>query len=491
LSSDLSEEEEAKVTAVLEHWKENEKFRYYKPNRPGEEFLRIIGSGETNLAIFSAANGVGKTTLIANLLANLVWGSQSHYFDQPLFKSWPYPKRARWVTDPKLVEEIGPIQTAIKEYWPKGHYEAIKAGKSYYSQYTANDWILDIMSLDQDPSAYEGSTLGLVVFDEPPTREIFNACVSRLRLGGLILIVMTPLVHAAWVFDELAPRHSEHIVYATMEDACKEHGVNGHLEHKNIEKMIAEMPPDEVEARVYGKAMYLSGVIFKQFDKNVHVLKEPIKAESNATLYQSVDPHSDKPFACIWGFPDRQGNLYIVDEWPNTDFTQMHNCQLTIQDYAKIFKDKEGNVPVSKRIIDRHFADVRSAVNKKTLREELRDDVGLDYYPSYQASEEIETGILSVRSYLQYDTDKPLTNLNKPKLYINPHCFNTIKAFQRWARDARTGKVKDDHKDFMDCVRYLVMDNPEVSEPIPYTPAKKMWGGDAIFTTDQQQVKEA
>jgi ATP-binding cassette subfamily B protein len=74
-----------------------------------------------------------------------------------------------------------------------------------------------------------------------------------------------------------------------------------------------------------------------------------------------------------------------------------------------------------------------------------------------------------------YNPDRPLDTFNKPKLFINPHCQNTIKAFLRWSRDAKTGKPNDAYKDFMDCVRYLLMDSPEIDIPIPYTPAVKRW----------------
>lgn len=466
----------------LQKWRlSNERIRFFEPNGPQEKFIQTIGSktDKVSIGVFSAANGVGKTSLVVNVLGNLIFKPQNKHFDLPLFKEWNYPKRIRYITDPKLVEEIGPFHSEIEKWWPKGQYEAIKSGKSFYSQYKANGWVIDVMTYDQEIRQFEGGTLGLVVFDEPPPRDIWNASISRLRLGGLLLCFMTPLTQAAWFFDEVIPKHPQNVVYAAMEDVCKQHGIRGHLEHDNIQAMIREMPQDEVEARAYGKALYLSGVIFKQFDYKVHVLKNPVFPPSNASVYQAVDPHSDKPFACIWGFPDTNGDFYIVDEFPNEDFYKMHNCQLNIKDYKNIFRDKESGWNVSKRIIDRHFADVATAMYKRTLREELYD-IGLEFQPSYKtenaAQSEIEIGIMKVREYLSYNTDAVITSINRPKLYINPHCFNTIRSFQRWARDAKTGKVQDNYKDFCDCVRYILMANPQIDIPAPYEPAVKRWG---------------
>ena len=220
--------------------------------------------------------------------------------------------------------------------------------------------------------------------------------------------------------------------------------------------------------------MYLQGRVFKTFIPNVHIVKEPIRAPLHSTIYNVVDPHTDKPFFAIWAWPAKNGDLYIIDEHPNEDFFKMHGCQWTIEDYKRMYSQKEHGYDV-KRIIDHHFADVRSAATKRTLREEL-GEIGMYYEPSYTAAEEVETGVLKVRSYLQYNANAPITSINRPRIFINPHCLNTIKAFQFWSIDPKTGKYKDDYKDPMDCVRYLVMGDPKQDEPMPYREAQKRYG---------------
>lgn len=458
----------------IERRKESDRLAFYAPNAPLEKVIKLVQE-KRSVVIGSMANGIGKTSGVANILGNLVFGPQTKHFDHPTFRNWPYPKRVRYITTPKNVEEIGPFHSEISKWWPKGRWNSIKAGHNYYSQYTANDWVIDVMTYDQDASQFEGPSLGLIITDEPPPKSLWSTFASRLRMGGIILVVMTPLTEAAWFFDEVAPRHQESIVYGTMEDACIQHGINGHLEHENIQRMIAEMSPEEREARAEGKAMYLRGLIFKTYDENVHVLKQDIKPPFGAPVWQVVDPHSDKPFAVTYAFPDARGDLYIFDEWPNEDFYKMHNCQLDIKDYKKIFGDKEAGLNIERRVIDRHFADTASASNKRTLRQELQA-IGLNYYPSYKAEEEMETGIIKVRERFSYDTSKPLSAVNQPKLFINPSCMNTRRSLARWARDPKTGKVLDAYKDFCDNVRYLVLDNPKISDALPaYEPVKR-WG---------------
>lgn len=462
--------------AEMERRRESQRCVYFQPNGPQTRLVDLLGQKSPFVGIFSAANGIGKTTLIVNILANIIWGPQNRFFDYPLFREWPFPKRFRFVTDPKLVEEIGPFHSEIKKWWPRHKYQAVKGGKTYFSQYKANGFLLDVMSNDQDLKQFEGTTLGGVLFDEPPVRAIWNASLARLRMGGIALVFMTPLTSAAWFFDEVVPRHQEHIVYGDIEENCKTHGRNGQLEHSNIERMISEMDPEEVEARAHGKAMYLQGLVYKSFDPRIHVLPEHIHPPAGAQVWQIVDPHGDKPFASIWGFCDQSGTLFQIDEWPNEDFYKMHGCELGINDYKRIFAQKEQGWYVTKRIMDRHFAEVRTVHTRKTLREEFAA-VGLNYDMSYHGGvEEVDTGIVKVRDFLAYNPNKAIDSLNRPHYYVSPQCVNTIKSFQRWSIDPKTGKPKDDFKDYMDTVRYWAMASPRASTPLPAPEYRKLFG---------------
>jgi phage terminase large subunit-like protein len=473
----LSEREIELIDRELDWLRENDRFQFYEPCGQIEKFLGLVGNSDNLLFILSAANGIGKTTVLVNLARSLMFGADNKYFRHPTIENWPFPKRIRFVSEPSQVGDSGPLATEIHKWWPKGRYQEFKGGHNYVSLYKAGEWILEVMTYEQLPEQHEGANLGLVMFNEPPPKNLWTPNISRLRAGGMAVVGMTPLTEAGWIFDDVVPRHEQFIVYADVEAACKQHGIRGHLEHSQIEKMIAEYDHDEREARIEGKALYLKGLIYKQFSTHVHVLKETVLPPANATIFQSVDPHSDKPFASLWAFVDARGDVYIYDEWPNIDFYKWRNCQLSIPEYVQIFRDKEQGHPApTKRIIDRHFAEVShlSGMTRKTLRDEFRD-VGVDFTPSYQALEEVDTGIAKVREYLTFNSDRPMDWTNKPKLFINPHCVNTIKSFQRWSRDPKTGKVQDEHKDFMDCVRYLLMADPVVDEPVPYNPPRKMW----------------
>lgn len=461
----------------------NEKFEFYQPNGSIEKLIALAGSTDSKgdpsnlLYILSAANAIGKTAALVNLSCQLIFGIKNKFFDYPLFRDWSFPKRIRLISDTTQVEDAGPIPTEIEKWWPKGKYSMFRNGRHYNALYKANGWTLEVMTYNQQPKEFEGANIGLLLLNEPPPENLWTPNISRLR-PGIAIIAMTPLTEAGWFFDKVAPRHEAYTIYADVEQACKQHGVRGHLDHDTIQRQVAEYDSDEKEARVSGKAMYLKGLIFKGFNPQVHVLsgENTVSPPANATIYHVVDPHEDKPFAMIWAFVDGRGDVYIWDEWPNQDFDKWHNCGLGIREYKNIIENKEQGITVYKRIIDRHFAEIRHMVGmtRKTLRDQFRE-VGLEFYPSYQALEEVESGVLTVRDYLKYNPDRPLDFNNKPKLFINSHCRNTIKHLSRWARDPKTGDVQDQFKDFCDVVRYLVSDNPKVDVPAPYTPPVKMW----------------
>lgn len=477
----LSEEELIQRCERKIEWaKENERFKFFIPNGGQERFIHQLGYYRPFVQIFSAANGVGKTALAANITANIFFGADNERFRQfDLFKQWPYPKRARYITDSKLVEEIGPWHSEVMTWWPRGKYSASKGGKQWFSVYKTKDWLLDVMTYDQAVKDFEGATLGLAIFDEPPPEPIWNATVSRLRKGGLILVFMTPLTSAAWFFDRVVPKHQNAIVYADMEDNCATHGKNGQLKHDDIMRMINEMPPDEVEARAHGKALALAHLIYKRFDPRIHVTKDPILPPPSAQIWQVVDPHIDKPYAVHWGYPDPRGGYNIFAEWPTEDFTIMHSAQEGLKEMKAIFDEREKGLSIEKRVIDRHFAQVRNRMNKKTLFEEM-EEIGLTYEPSYAVGpeeEEVQTGILKVREYLAYNMDRQLDSSNMPKLSISPTCTNTIKAMTRWSTDPKTGKPLDNiYKDFCDLVRYAVMANPTIVHVPMRREAKRIFG---------------
>ncbi len=457
----------ADLLGEIDRRKAEEKCRFFVPNGKQEECIKVVGGGNHFVVVLSAGNGVGKTALVMNVLANLIWGPQSEWWDLPLFRNFPYPKRIRIGSEAKNMEEIGAVDQEIKTWWPKGRYTASKGGKTYNSLYTTDTgWIADKMSYEQETKEWESATLGVVVLDEPPPKDKWGATVSRMRQGGIIIVSMTPLSNAAWFMDEVVDSHSMStaVIYADMEDNCETHGMRGILKHAHIEKMIENMDPDEVEARVHGKAMHLSNVILgKSFKRQFHVVPDDYPTPPGAQWFTVVDPARGKPWAIGNGWVDARGQIVFDEEYPKEDWLKIKETKLTIRDYADILKIMEKGKRMEWRIIDRHFANSRNDYGT-TLKQDLADKYGLEFMDSYSCEEEVETGIQKTKDLLGFNDRMEIDSLNFPRIRVKERCKNIIRSLERWDRNPDTLKPNADskYKDHFDLVRYIAMAGLEV-----------------------------
>lgn len=472
---------ENKAALELARRRKEEKCRFYTPNGKVEEFVKVVGEGKHFIFILSAGNGLGKTAGLMNIVANIVWGPQNEWFKHPLYENWPYPKRIRVVTESKNVEEIGAIDQEIKRWWPLGKYKASKSGKNFFCLYEMEGrdgpWVMDKMSYEQDLSEFESSTLGLIIYDEPPPKSIFDAGVSRMREGGIIIVNMTPLGGAGWIFDELIDSHdfNTFIMYGSMEDACSTHGVRGHLKHENIQKMLdywEKSDPDAIQARRDGKPLQTASSIFGRYlTREVHLLEDDVQPPMGSQYGYTVDPADGKPYAIGFWWVDPQGHIVFDDEWPKEDWLTILKTRPPLpkmEDYARIFKDYENGKNMEYRIMDRHFGNNRNVLTGKTLIEDYANLFDVNFSTSYSCEKEMEVGVMKVIEYLQYDKKSPLTAMNVPRIYVKKRCKNIWKSLEKWSRKidperfVPTPDRDSPWKDFCDVVRYTVMRQPEV-----------------------------
>jgi hypothetical protein len=63
-------------------------------------------------------------------------------------------------------------------------------------------------------------------------------------------------------------------------------------------KMIGEYSEDEKQARIYGKFQHLIGLRFKNFSRNIHVIKPFNINYKDFTVYEALDTHPRNPDMC-------------------------------------------------------------------------------------------------------------------------------------------------------------------------------------------------
>ena len=490
------------LSRELERREKENGVKWFIPTGKQADFIGKIGGGEVFVGVYSGGNRAGKTGLAINILGNILFGKQNPYFDYPIFKSWPFPKRARIGSNPKDLSDIGSIETEINSWWPKGRwtvesgwktegrYEAEKGGKTYHSLYkTDTDWVMDVMSYEQDRKEWESVSLGLAIFNEPPPEPIFKATVARMEHGGMILIFMTPLDEAQYLFDSilenndgLKTSHRVAVIYTDIEDSCKTHGIRGFLDHDKIEQMISFYDPDEKDARAHGKPMHLSGRVYSLFNDAVHVVNDfPIPSEW--IRINIVDPHDSIPFAMSWMAMSPSEDFYVYDESPEEKFEQIKNTNLTFGDYAGIIRAKEGRQKIHFRLMDPNFGNKRYGNTGRTVAEEMRE-FGLDY--DTDINDSLDIGHHVVREMLKYDPLRPLSAINKPKLFILRKCRNHWVSMRKYGRkSSKSDELKDNprlvetYKHFCDLIRYAMVSK----HLLKFTNIDEVWGrgnGDKI-----------
>ena len=443
--------EQRKRMLMLEQLKRVKKNRhkYFIPNGRGEEFLTVLGSLDPFITLYSAANGVGKTATAVNAIAEICYPTPGGHpwIKGPLFTDFPFLKRIRIVSDPSVVESI---IKEMKHWFPVGRYVTSK-GRSAYDKYWKTDtgFDIDIMTYDQDQKDFESANLGLVWLDEPPPINIYKACIARLRRGGRLFITATPLEGSEWMYDEIfaSTTNTEGrraIVEAVMEDACKIHGVRGHLEHHNIELIIAQYSEEEKQARVYGKFAHLTGLIYKQFSPNIHIIPPFQLTKKDYAVYHYLDPHPRTPDAGLWVAVDRRGTCFVVDEL-------FLKCLGGDSELATRLQEKNDHYRIISRKID-PSACIEDQHRQKSLQQVLAD-YGIHYEPASKKREAADRALGNALDYVKVGDSM----LKAPKLYIFSTCVRLIWELQHYRWDNWRGKMaqirtpkakpvdKDDH----------------------------------------------
>lgn len=301
-------------------------------------------------------------------------------------------------------------------------------------------------SCDQGREKFQGSSLDFVWFDEEPPKDIYEECKMRvLDKRGEIFGTMTPLKGLTFIYDEifLNSRNSKEVWYEFME-----WGDNPFLNPEEVEELTASMSEEQLESRRYGRFKSNTGLVYPEFDENVHVI-EPFNIPSDWQDTVSIDPGLNNPLSAHWYAVDYDGTVYVVAEHfeAKKDIEYHSNAIKRISDFLGWKKDGQGRVEA---LID-------SAANQKTLATnksvtELFYENGINVNP--KVNKDMFSGIQRVKQYLK------ITN-GKPKIYIFKTCVNLIRELKSywWQEAGDVPKKYDDH--CLDELRYYLMKRPD------------------------------
>ena len=488
---------------------------YFCPNGKQEEFIRMtaesVNDSSIPVVLFTAANGVGKTYVSLNIVANIIYGAQNGWFDYDLYVNYPFPKLCWYITTRNAIENV--IVKEIEKMFPRGSYKFDKRGKPYISAvHFNNGWEMVFFTQDQDVGQMESATVGLIVGDEPFTEDIWKALKSRRRMGCLTVLPMTPLDVEPFIIDEVdkfarEKRKGYYRLTATVYDACKKRGIRGHLDPDIIDEMVASYSEEERQARAHGEYMYFKERIYGTLDPEKHWVSQedyPLQLTGGRN-YHFVDPHDGRHCATIYvqiypivhspeylrliqeGRARQQYRRIVFCETPQevrVPFWEMKE-DITHGEEIEIWIDLEDSLieqvygaKVHTRVLDRVFGwQTRNGntIANTFLNEGRKRGRRFLFKPSYhskgQGITEIAYGHNMVREALRDLED------GKPGLVIWKSCWHTWNGLNHYvrkrARNADINKAAGEteiipkYKDFPDVVRFACCENPVFADIKP------------------------
>ncbi len=294
---------------------------FYRPHAKQDAFHRSTAKRRA----YFAGNRAGKS--VTNSTETCAWalGERPWYpkGDPARFSGIPqHPtKQLIITTDWDKVDEIWTSQRGDRpgKLWQFVPKDAIKSTKRNHSgaielvEFKRGSLIrFDTEeSFKRNPQGSESSDWDRVAADEPMTIEQWKA-VSRglVDRNGQGDFTLTPL-REMWMYDYFygdGAASSKDLVCVEGRFAVRGSIFdNPHLSKEAIREFERDLSDDEKQARLYGLPLELSGLVYKEFQREKHVLKDiPLGWKDwhlpprDHVLYVRIDPHPATPHAVLF-----------------------------------------------------------------------------------------------------------------------------------------------------------------------------------------------
>lgn len=441
-----------KMILASEAYPETHATLCYEPHPKQLEFHTAVTKGR---GIFGG-NQSGKT--YAGVMEDAMhatldypdWYPESMRFKHPtigriLVKD--FPKSVGEVLEPALVRSIHPRYVS----------RSIRNSQGYLSKVILkNGSRFDIVTHEMDVQSLEGWQGDWLHMDEPAPRSHFIASLRGLiRRKGRWWLSCTPLTEP-WMYDEIYTNPAHHCVNIDIRD-------NPYLSEEEIVVFLDSLTEDEKEAREHGRFMHLSGLVYPEFEVQVHVRPSTTIIPPDWPRRLLVDPHDRRPFAMSWVAVDPLDRLWVYREWPVEMFHKMTTSRRSVQDYVNLIREAEGSEDVYRRVMDSRFGkQPKMQIEGRNMEDQANlfnmfDEKGMVFEPSYwtQTLSSADPGHQEIKQRLRVS---PLTE--EPGIFVLSNCVNTIYAFQHNCWESDKEKQSQFAKDFLDLLRFAVMDEP-------------------------------
>ncbi len=367
-----------------------------------------------------------------------------------------------------------------------------------------------IRSYDQDADTFEGMDFDWIHWDEPPPKPIIQAAErGKIVTNAPSWFTMTPLKEA-YIYDEYSMKAKNNggeddeiaVIRGEIWDNCADWcykcridipenypvdiktGLSirvvkkcplcgwtvGFMTKAGIIEYLKTLDPEEMEAREKGRWRHLSGLVYKELDREVH-LYEDFPIPKSWTKIEGIDPHDARPSKYLFGAVSPEE---IEIEGKHRNRIYFYDYVLSkgksIDDFVrevKMKREKHGYSKAKWVVLDSKYG-TRTEMEGKSWEDELRIR-GLGYIKLSQSKPgDVELGHKIVKEYIKLH-HSTLTDKTKPGiLFAKTSCSGTggpIHQMLNYQYKDNADKPEEEFKDFPDIVRYICMEQPVYTSP--------------------------
>ena len=417
------------------------------PNPPQAKLLEAWKNPQYKVFTYTGGNRGGKTFL-GGLLALCTAFGEYPWNGEKIPFPHKGPRKIRYVGQAWESHVKAVVEPILHFWWP----QARPLDKKKNNQGIDAIWVdkkskssIEIMSNVQDSSVFEGWNGDLVIYDEPPKRDVRIACARGLiDCGGRELFCMT-LLKEAWV--------SREVIKARLKDGSPDlsvfnvnmdiySNVGYGLKQEDIEQFAKTLTDAEKRARLDGHPAYLETLVFPEFDRDKHV-KDFFKIPLDWIVDISIDFHPSKAWAVVFLATAKNNFKYVCHE-----IYDKGNPKYISEEIIRVVRDM--GCRIGRCIIDPLAKGDQN--NDNTVYEIMAQTLGPHNIGLDVASKDKDNGIALVNNLLW-------TENQMPGLWFMKTCPNTIRQVEDLMYDADSLKptaVKVDD-DFTECLYRLAL----------------------------------
>ena len=427
-----------------------EYFRPYDPDKDGEvdpdktmfpprqnpkqaAVIEAIDNDRYKVFTYTGGNRIGKSTLWAAIVpcfsaGKWLWNNEMINFHHG------QPRKIRIVGQDWENHVAKVVIPALKKWWPANRPVDTRKNNHGVEAY----WVdrktrstVEIMSNRQEDDVFEGWDGDLVVYDEPPRRGVRVANARGLiDRNGRELFAMT-LLKEAWVDREVIKARNDDgspdlSVFNVNADIYSNVGFG--ITQSGVEEFIKKINDDERQARIHGKPAYMSGLVYPQFSRNLH-LRRRFDLPLDWVVDIAIDIHPREKQAVLFLATDPRNERYVIDEiWEHGDGTWVGE-EIVRRVVRNAYR-------VGQVIIDPLAKGDRN--NPNTVYDKIEAVLWSHQMDLDVATKDKSAGILEVKSHLMGPN-------GQPSLWIFDDCKRTVEEIEGYMYKDSVPMDKDDH----------------------------------------------